>query len=131
MNEVKQVIIIRKDLHMRAGKMAAQVAHAAMGWLTRRMQVETFGDGSALSGEVSYAELLWTTGSHRKVVCYVLDEQTLIDLSAKAEEAGLLWNLVIDEGRTEFHGQHTITALAIGPDYDEKIDPVTKDLPLY
>jgi PTH2 family peptidyl-tRNA hydrolase len=40
-------------------------------------------------------------------------------------------HLVQDAGLTEFGGVPTYTAVAIGPDYDDRIDPVTGDLELY
>ena len=36
---IKQVIIVRKDLNMRKGKIAAQVAHAAMKVILDKMVV--------------------------------------------------------------------------------------------
>lgn len=38
MSEVKQVIVIRRDLGMRRGKEIAQGAHASMAWLRRRLK---------------------------------------------------------------------------------------------
>ena len=49
----------------------------------------------------------------------------------QAREAGLLVHLITDRGLTEFGGVPTRTCLAIGPDYDDRIDPVTGDLELY
>jgi PTH2 family peptidyl-tRNA hydrolase len=39
--------------------------------------------------------------------------------------------MIQDSGRTEFHGQPTLTACAIGPDLAERIDEITGDLTLY
>lgn len=47
-----------------------------------------------------------------------------------AEVAGLVVNLITDNGTTEFGGIPTKTCLAIGPDYKERIDPITKHLKL-
>ena len=44
---------------------------------------------------------------------------------------GLEVHLIEDSGLTEFHGQVTPTCVAIGPDYSEKIDPITGNLQLY
>ena len=35
---MKQIIIVRKDLNMSKGKMAAQVAHASMAFLTNAIK---------------------------------------------------------------------------------------------
>jgi len=40
-------------------------------------------------------------------------------------------HLITDGGLTEFGGVPTRTCLGIGPDYDDRIDPVTGDLELY
>lgn len=135
----KQVIIMRHDLKdKRRGKDIAQGAHAAMAWLTRRLQQSArsgqLGEGlAAVYHEVklSVAESIWVEGNFRKIVCHAPDELALRELQVKAQEAGLEAHLIEDEGRTEFHGVKTVTALAIGPDWDEKIDAVCKGLPLY
>ena len=124
---VKQVIVIRRDLKMRRGKEIAQGAHAAMAWLTRRM---VFRDGSA-SVELSAAERDWFAAGFRKVTVTVSSEEQLLGVYEKARAAGLVAELIIDSGRTEFGGVPTPTSVGIGPDYDDLIDPVTGDLGLY
>ena len=49
----------------------------------------------------------------------------------QALEAGVLVHIITDRGLTEFGGTPTRTCLAVGPDYDDRIDPVTGDLELY
>jgi PTH2 family peptidyl-tRNA hydrolase len=44
--------------------------------------------------------------------------------------SGVNAKLIVDAGLTEFGGIPTVTCIAIGPDYPEKIDPITKNLKL-
>jgi peptidyl-tRNA hydrolase, PTH2 family len=147
----KQVIVIRRDLGMRRGKEIAQGSHASMAWLTRQLQDRTRNmmrldaeggespfcgpaseDGPVLASVVlSEAQRHWIEHSFAKVVCQVPDEDTLTRVAGAAREAGLECHVITDSGRTEFHGEPTVTALAIGPDWAEKIDQVTSNLELY
>jgi PTH2 family peptidyl-tRNA hydrolase len=119
--ELKQVIVVRHDLHMRAGKIAAQAAHASISFLTRRIQ----------SGrDFTKLQLSWINGSFAKVCLRVESEQELLEIEQKALNAGLECHLITDAGRTEFHGVPTRTCLAIGPDKAEVIDSITGKLKL-
>ena len=64
----------------------------------------------------------------RKVTVKVGSEQELLDVYDKALAAGLVVHMITDRGLTEFGGVPTRTCLAVGPDYDDLIDPVTGDL---
>ena len=77
------------------------------------------------------AEKEWLKSSFAKVCLVVNSEQELLDIEAKAKAAGVECHVVTDSGRTEFNGVPTKTCLALGPDYDEKIDPITGNLKLY
>lgn len=127
----KQVIVIRRDLKMRRGKEIAQGAHASMAWLAERVLARMTPVGSVDDVELSEAERAWLTSSFRKVTVKVGSEQELLAVYDKALEAGLVAHLITDRGLTEFGGVPTRTCLAIGPDYDDLIDPVTGDLELY
>lgn len=122
---VKQVIVIRKDLRMRRGKEIAQGAHAAMAFLTRMFR------GGECKTLLNEAEQKWVEGNFRKIVVRVDSEAGLLNVWQRAMAAGLQVHLITDAGLTEFGGEPTHTALAIGPDYDELIDPITRDLELY
>jgi peptidyl-tRNA hydrolase, PTH2 family len=133
--EIKQVIVIRKDLKMRRGKEIAQGSHASIAWLTKRLrwpgglnkQIAEKSNRLDLSQE----EIDWINGSFAKVCCQVNSKEELMEIQRKAKDAGLTVELITDSGKTEFGGQPTPTCLAIGPHKAEKIDPITGDLELY
>jgi peptidyl-tRNA hydrolase, PTH2 family len=127
----KQVIVIRRDLRMRRGKEIAQGAHAATAWLADRVIQGMMPNGSVAHLALSPAERAWLESSFRKVVVKVSSEEELLAVYRKALEAGLAAHLVTDRGLTEFGGVPTRTCLAVGPDYDDLVDPVTGDLELY
>ena len=128
----KQVIVIRKDLAMQKGKIAAQAAHASLSTLTH-------GPGARISCTQGRHELTipldpdaydWLTGNFRKICVSVSSEAELLELHGKAVAAGLRCALIRDNGLTQFKGVPTLTALAIGPHRDEVLDPLTGMLPL-
>lgn len=121
--DVKQVIVIRKDLKMRRGKEIAQGAHAAMMWLAERVR-----DGVAMLSE---PEAKWINGSFKKICVKVESEEELLAIFQDAKGKGLMARLVTDAGLTEFKGVPTKTCIAIGPDWADKIDPVTGKLETY
>jgi len=132
MSEIKQVIVIRKDLNMRKGKIAAQAAHASLAVILDRM-LKTGHPPSRLHSwilEFPYdsAWEKWLSGPFTKIVVYVESEEELKDLYNKAVEKNLPAAFIVDSGFTEFHGNKTATCIAIGPDYSTKIDEITGDL---
>lgn len=120
--EPKQVIVMRRDLGMRRGKEIAQGAHASMIWLALRIHQPgyTFTD----------SEQQWLSGPFTKVCVRVDSEEELLSVVQAAKDAGVLVQLVIDAGKTEFHGVPTPTCCAVGPDFAERINPVTGHLKL-
>jgi PTH2 family peptidyl-tRNA hydrolase len=134
---IKQIIVIRKDLKMRRGKEIAQGSHASMAWLANKIRnagVKDFLENNNWeinSFELTWEEYSWFTGSFAKVCLQVDTEQELLDIYQKAKEANLTVHLITDAGRTEFNGVPTNTCLAIGPHESEKIDVITGHLKLY
>jgi len=142
----KQVIVVRKDLNMRKGKMSAQSAHSSEAFITRQIQkkileaqkqeIEAYGsiqddyERFICVIAITKPQVEWILSSFRKIVVGAKDEEELKDIIMKAKAAGLVVNEVIDSGLTEFHGVPTLTCAAIGPDYDEVLDPITGHLPL-
>ena len=134
MEDVKMVIVVRKDLNMREGKMISQACHASMKVVLDRMlkcDVSLMRRHEWIL-ELPYDSPLekWLKGLFTKIVVYVESEGELLELRDKAKEANIMHALITDAGRTEFHGESTVTCLAIGPYYSEKIDEITGGLPL-
>lgn len=127
--DVKQVIVIRKDLKMRRGKEIAQGSHGSMAWLTNRIREiinhDEAYDPLPIKKWFSEAELNWILGAFAKITLQVESEEGLREIERQAKEAGLETNLIVDSGRTEFNGIPTATVVAIGPDSVEKLDSVT------
>jgi peptidyl-tRNA hydrolase, PTH2 family len=108
----KQVILVRKDLNLPAGKLAAQSSHASV--------------ESALSSSDKIVDEWRKTGG-KKVVLEVADLAELKKYRALAKKEKLVNALIIDAGHTTIPAG-TETCLGIGPDKEEKIDKVTGTL---
>jgi peptidyl-tRNA hydrolase len=111
---MKQVIVVNAALGLPPGKMAAQVAHAAVG---------------ALLNAQRQAQLDWLQQGMPKVVVQCGSEDELNAILAKAEAAGLPALMIRDAGKTVVQAG-TATCVGIGPDLAERIDPITGALAL-
>ncbi len=128
---LKQVLVIRRgDIKMRQGKAVAQGAHASMAAFVTASggQVREVDGARCLVVPLDDVAYAWWTGSHRKITLQIGTEAELLALHARACAAGLRSALIRDNGLTEFDGQPTLTAVAIGPHPDELIDPLTGEL---
>ena len=138
----KQMIVMRRDLKMRKGKIAAQAGHACVEATLMALAREGRLDQVRVTPTESWVYLddagtpstplsRWFDAGVAKVCVYVDSEEALLDLAAKGREQGFAVALVRDAGYTEFHGEPTYTCLAFEPLSPEQIDPITGDLPLY
>lgn len=127
MKDYKQVIVLRKDLNMRKGKMVSQGAHSSMGAVLSKGYIN---DKNELIIQLDEALASWLKGKFKKIVVSVNSEEELLSLRDRAKELGLTHCLIQDSGLTEFGGIPTYTSLSIGPDLSDKIDEITGNLPL-
>jgi PTH2 family peptidyl-tRNA hydrolase len=116
MSDYKQVIVMRKDLNMRKGKMIAQGAHAVL---------KVFLNSSFTSSTKE-----WLNSGQTKICVSVDSEEELLAKYEAAKSAGLNAALIQDAGHTEFNGVPTYTCIAIGPGESSEIDKITGDLKL-
>jgi PTH2 family peptidyl-tRNA hydrolase len=132
----KMVLVIRKDLNMRKGKMISMGAHACLAVILNLIRkgsdgVNPYSFKSLHLDKGEYPALdEWVAGSFKKICVYVNSAEELEAVYNKAKEKGLLCSLIKDAGLTEFRGVPTLTAAAIGPDESSRIDEITGGLPL-
>jgi PTH2 family peptidyl-tRNA hydrolase len=115
--EYKQVIVVRKDIVMGKGKLAAQVAHAAVLGVekTRQINQDWFNT--------------WFQTGQAKVVLRVDNLEELFEVEQHARSIHLAAVSVQDSGLTQIPSG-TITCIGIGPGPAELIDKITSHLKL-
>ncbi|CCW71188.1 unnamed protein product [Phytomonas sp. Hart1] len=147
--ETKMSLVVRRDLRMGAGKVAAQCAHAAVAVVEEILALKAAchsGHGRELyqeeedtpegiqAGRGSHAWLrwyaAWRTSGCAKVVLQCADEAGLREIAARAKAKRLPFYIVRDAGRTQVVAG-SATVVAIGPGPRGLIDQITGDLKLY
>ena len=117
----KMVIVVRTDIEMGKGKIAAQVAHAAVSLVLDII------NGS----KKEWKEWLedWLQEGQAKIVVKVNSLDELMRRYNLAKDYGLPAVIIQDAGKTQLE-PGTITCIGIGPAPSEIIDKVTGDLKL-
>ena len=114
---MKQAIVVRNDLKMGKGKVAAQVAHASLAAAeAAQARKPRWYDG-------------WKAEGQAKIVLKVESEGDLVELYDKARSAGLPASLIQDRGLTQVE-PGTVTCLGVGPGPDPEVDAITGKLKL-
>jgi peptidyl-tRNA hydrolase, PTH2 family len=111
----KQVILIRTDLKMSKGKTAAQASHAAVEASLKTKKKHPF------------IFTKWRLSGMKKVILKVAGQKDIYKYKQNADDFGLVTAVIADAGMTELK-PGTVTALAIGPDTEGKIDQITGEL---
>jgi PTH2 family peptidyl-tRNA hydrolase len=120
MKKPKLALVIRKDLDMGAGKVAAQTGHA----VTVCVVSSATGDGFDAGFNA------WYSTGMKKVALAVKDETELLDICKKADAQNVPYYLVTDAGLTQ-NAPGTKTCAAIGPASEQKMKRITGSLKLY
>lgn len=114
----KQIIVVRTDIEMSRGKLAGQVAHAA---------IAATQHADCNSNDFN----IWFNNGRdqKKVVLAAENEDHLINLVARAMVEELPVAVIYDQGKTELP-PNTLTCIGIGPAESHRIDKITSTLPL-
>ena len=115
--EFKLVVVVRDDLKLTPGKLAVQVAHAAVNcaFSTKKENNKWYTS--------------WYREGQKKVVVRAFDLAHLHELQVHAKDLRLATSLITDAGLTEIP-PGTITCLGIGPGPDDIVDKITGELKL-
>lgn len=154
----KQIIIARKDLNMSAGKLAAQVSHASIAFLTNAIRNSCSQNITYKPNDKTYyyspndidcyyfAELAfdknlfeqWINCSFTKCVLEAKNKNQLLKAEKLANELGLISNkdyfCIYDDCRTELipeENGRTLTCIGFKPMDSEFIDKIGKKYQLY
>ena len=115
--EYKMVIVTRSDLKLSPGKLAAQVAHAAVA-----CALETKKNNSKWFNK-------WQNEGAKKAVVKVDCEKDFYPLVESADNLKIVSQIISDAGYTEIPAG-TKTVLGLGPAPNNIIDQITGKLPL-
>jgi PTH2 family peptidyl-tRNA hydrolase len=102
---------------MSTGKIAVQVAHAAV-----ELAVRGLKKNDAIVNK-------WLIEGQKKVVVRIKSIEELQNTSDVAKRTGIPYAIIADRGLTEVE-PGTITCIGVGPEKEELIDKVTGSLPL-
>lgn len=143
----KQYIVVRNDLPMSAGKLAAQVSHGSLSffsWMVLKHLKKT-EDGYEIEN-MKIDKALWDDwldpehASFTKVVLAVKNKKQLEKIKEKAMEAGFIENedffCIHDEGRTELNewrdeDGRIFTCIGFRPMEENELKSVVGKLQLY
>lgn len=149
---MRQLIIARKDLNMSPGKLAAQVSHASLAFLTSQMR-RLGADKVYYEGEV-VARMPkcivepqvwdeWICGIFTKTICEARNRNQLMKAVTIAQELGLQedkdYFLIKDACLTELQPEEvdengvgrTLTCIGFKPLPDEVAHQISKKFQLY
>ncbi|CAH2266310.1 peptidyl-tRNA hydrolase 2, mitochondrial-like [Pararge aegeria] len=115
--EYKLVLVVRTDLNMGKGKIAAQCCHAAVGAYEKALKRDPEGLKS------------WQMTGQAKIALKTDSVDEIKQIADNAKKMGLVTSLVRDAGRTQI-APNSITVLGVGPAPKDVIDKVTGHLKL-
>ena len=151
---MRQLIIARKDLQMSPGKLAAQVSHASMAFLTNMIRRGGIDKRASLDpdGEETYYIYIemrpdiyndWLCGIFTKTICEAKNRNQLMKAVTMAEELGLKegedFYLIKDNCLTELEPEEvdengvgrTLTAIGFRPLPDDVAHQISRKYQLY
>ncbi|KAI1753028.1 PTH2-domain-containing protein [Xylaria castorea] len=123
--ECKLVLVVRTDLGMTKGKIAAQCSHATLACY------KTLSRGASRQPTSAEAKILqrWERLGQAKIAVQVKSQEELLTLMGKARSLGITAEVIQDAGRTQID-PGSFTVLGVGPAPKSLVDQVTGGLKL-
>ncbi|KAI8237033.1 Peptidyl-tRNA hydrolase 2 [Colletotrichum sp. SAR 10_86] len=123
--ECKLVLVVRTDLGMTKGKMAAQASHATLACYKSLSKAATRDPSSAAAKILSR----WERLGQAKIAVQIKDQNEMLELMGKARSLGLTAEVIADAGRTQIEAG-SLTVLGVGPAPKSLVDQITSHLKL-
>ncbi|KKY37244.1 putative peptidyl-trna hydrolase pth2 [Diaporthe ampelina] len=124
--ECKLILVVRTDLGMTKGKIAAQCGHATLACF------KSISKAARAAGPTSPAARLlqrWERHGQAKVALQTKSADEMHELMAKARSLGITAEVIADAGRTQID-PGSLTVLGVGPAPKSAVDQVTGHLKL-
>lgn len=142
----RRLFVMRKDLHLSPGKLAAQVGHCAEAYWTRMIRNNIIGQvisiGKYRTDSINIDKDIYEqyiSGSFVKTICEAKNKNHLLKAKTMADELGLIENidygLIYDNCLTELEPEEengtTLTGIWFKPLPDEIAHQISKKYQLY
>ncbi|OLN91949.1 Peptidyl-tRNA hydrolase 2 [Colletotrichum chlorophyti] len=123
--ECKLVLVVRTDLGMTKGKMAAQASHATLACY------KSLSKAAARDPSSPAAKILsrWERLGQAKIAVQIKNQEEMLDLMRKARGLGVTAEVIADAGRTQIEAG-SLTVLGVGPAPRSLVDQITGHLKL-
>jgi PTH2 family peptidyl-tRNA hydrolase len=121
---IKQVIVVRKDLKLRKSKLASLAAHAAMQFILDNNESDRPDE---LQVKLSQQEAQWIKGTFDKDVLGIDSHDALSDMVLKAELNGVNVYSIFDKSKKPDEGPQLVCA-AFGPDEEDQLAQIIGSL---
>ncbi|WYZ37282.1 hypothetical protein EsH8_II_000788 [Colletotrichum jinshuiense] len=123
--ECKLVLVVRTDLGMTKGKMAAQASHATLACYKSLSRAAERDPSSPAAKILSR----WERLGQAKIAVQIKNQDEMLELMGKARSLGVTAEVIADAGRTQIEAG-SLTVLGVGPAPRSLVDQVTGHLKL-
>ncbi|KAJ3950600.1 uncharacterized protein N0V96_001750 [Colletotrichum fioriniae] len=123
--ECKLVLVVRTDLGMTKGKMAAQASHATLACYKSLSKIAAKDPSSPAAKILSR----WENLGQAKIAVQIKNQNEMLELMGKARSLGVTSEVIADAGRTQIEAG-SLTVLGVGPAPRSLVDQITGHLKL-
>jgi peptidyl-tRNA hydrolase len=127
-SDIKQVILLRRDIRLRRAEAAALAAKASMSFISEGNESDR---SDVVQIELSGIEAEWLLGNSTRIVLGVSSEDAIRKLLLKAEIQGISTYEILGSSRGKIDEGMQLIAASLGPDEGDKLDAITGNLKLF
>lgn len=126
--ELKQIILLRRDMRLRRSEAAALASKASMAFI---VECDESDNSGSVKVNLSGIEAEWILGSSTRIILGVTSEDAMRKLLLKAELQGVSTYEITGSSSGKSDEGIQLIAAALGPDDSDKLDLITGNLKLF